>query len=73
MDVTTTSTRITKFEARFFHVAVEEEFGRAKRHFSPIKSLAFHRMVKAAAAEERTDMSEYIIWTSSISTFEFES
>ncbi|PIO32920.1 hypothetical protein AB205_0117200 [Aquarana catesbeiana] len=42
MDVTTTSTRIGKFEARFFHVAVEEEFGRVKGHFGPINSLAFH-------------------------------
>ncbi|XP_043938455.1 eukaryotic translation initiation factor 3 subunit I [Protopterus annectens] len=42
MDVTTTSTRIGKFEARFFHLAFEEEFGRVKGHFGPINSLAFH-------------------------------
>ncbi|XP_075764807.1 eukaryotic translation initiation factor 3 subunit I [Pelodiscus sinensis] len=42
MDVTTTSTRIGKFEARFFHLGVEEEFGRIKGHFGPINSVAFH-------------------------------
>ncbi|GAB5574812.1 eukaryotic translation initiation factor 3 subunit I [Prionailurus iriomotensis] len=42
MDVTTTSTRIGKFEARFFHLAFEEEFGRVKGHFGPINSVAFH-------------------------------
>ena len=30
MDVTTTSTRIGKFDARFFHMIFEEEFGRVK-------------------------------------------
>ena len=30
MDVTTTSTRIGKFDARFFHLVFEEEFGRVK-------------------------------------------
>lgn len=42
MDVTTTSTKIGKFDARFFHVVFEEEFGRVKGHFGPINSLAFH-------------------------------
>ena len=39
MDVTTTSTRIGKFEARFFHLVFEEEFGRVKGHFGPINSV----------------------------------
>lgn len=30
MDVTTTSTKVGKFEARFFHTIFEEEFGRVK-------------------------------------------
>jgi len=42
MDVTTTSTKIGKFDARFFHLVFEEEFGRVKGHFGPINSLAFH-------------------------------
>ncbi|KAK3579123.1 hypothetical protein CHS0354_022143 [Potamilus streckersoni] len=42
MDVTTTSTRIGKFDAKFFHLVFEEEFGRVKGHFGPINSVAFH-------------------------------
>jgi len=42
MEVTTTSTRIGKFDARFFHLVFEEEFGRVKGHFGPINSIAFH-------------------------------
>jgi len=41
MDVTTTSTRVGKFDARCFHLVFEEEFGRVKGHFGPINSLAF--------------------------------
>ena len=41
-DVTTTSTKDGKFEARFFHLLMEEEFGRIKGHFGPINTLAFH-------------------------------
>lgn len=42
MDVTTTSTRIGKFDARFYNLVFEEEFGRVKGHFGPINSVAFH-------------------------------
>eukprot|EP00057_Strongylocentrotus_purpuratus_P027080 XP_011681554.1 PREDICTED: eukaryotic translation initiation factor 3 subunit I [Strongylocentrotus purpuratus] len=42
MDVTTTSGRIGKFDARFYHAIFEEEFGRVKGHFGPINSVAFH-------------------------------
>jgi len=42
MDVTMTSTKIGKFDARFFSMVFEEEFGRVKGHFGPINSLAFH-------------------------------
>jgi len=41
-DVTTTSTRVGKFDARFYHLVFEEEFGRVKGHFGPINSVAFH-------------------------------
>lgn len=41
MDVTTTSTRIGKFDARFFHLIFEEEFGRVKGHFGPINTVQF--------------------------------
>eukprot|EP00745_Piridium_sociabile_P000892 TRINITY_DN105586_c0_g1_i2.p1 TRINITY_DN105586_c0_g1~~TRINITY_DN105586_c0_g1_i2.p1 ORF type:complete len:328 (+),score=86.95 TRINITY_DN105586_c0_g1_i2:106-1089(+) len=42
MSVTTTSSKIGKFDARFFHLVFEEEFGSVKGHFGPINSLAFH-------------------------------
>lgn len=42
MDVTTTSTRIGKFDSRFFHLIFEEEFARVKGHFGPINTVAFH-------------------------------
>ena len=42
MEVTTTSTRAGKFEARFYHLIFEEEFARVKGHFGPINSIAFH-------------------------------
>ena len=42
MEVTTTTTKAGKFEARFFHMVFEEEIGRVKGHFGPINSLKFH-------------------------------
>ncbi|CAB0042322.1 unnamed protein product [Trichogramma brassicae] len=42
MDVTTTSAKQGKFDARFFHLVFEEEFARLKGHFGPINSLAYH-------------------------------
>lgn len=42
MEVTTTSTKIGKFDARFYHLLFEEEFARIKGHFGPINTLAFH-------------------------------
>ena len=42
MDVTTTDTRVGKFDAKFYHLVFEEEFGRVKGHFGPINSVAFH-------------------------------
>ncbi|EPQ62701.1 hypothetical protein BGT96224_A21121 [Blumeria graminis f. sp. tritici 96224] len=36
MDVTTTSTRQGKFEARFYHKIFEEEIGRVRGHFGPL-------------------------------------
>lgn len=41
-DVTTTTARDGKFEARFFHLLMEEEFGRVKGHFGPINTIQFH-------------------------------
>eukprot|EP01135_Chromosphaera_perkinsii_P004801 Nk52_evm32s296 gene=Nk52_evmTU32s296 len=41
-DVTTTSTRVGKFDARFFHLVLNEDIGSVKGHFGPINSVAFH-------------------------------
>jgi len=38
MDVTTTSTRQGKFEARFYHKVFEDEIGRVRGHFGPLVS-----------------------------------
>lgn len=40
MDVTTTSTRQGKFEARFYHKIFEEEVGRVRGHFGPLNYIA---------------------------------
>lgn len=40
MDVTTTSSRQGKFEARFYHKIFEEEIGRIRSHFGPINTIA---------------------------------
>jgi translation initiation factor 3 subunit I len=42
MDVTTTSTRQGKFEARFYHKIFEEEIGRVRGHFGPLSMVAPH-------------------------------
>ncbi len=40
MDVTTTSARQGKFEARFWHKVFEEEIGRVRGHFGPLNYVA---------------------------------
>ena len=42
MNVTTTSVRSGKFEARFYHRIFEEEVGRVKGHFGPLNTIAVH-------------------------------
>lgn len=41
MDVTTTSARQGKFEARFYHKVFMEEIGRVRGHFGPRKQFEF--------------------------------
>lgn len=41
-DVTTTSTRSGKFEARFYHKIFEDEIGRVRGHFGPLNTIAAH-------------------------------
>lgn len=40
--VTTTSVKEGKFDARFYHLVFEEEFARIRGHFGPINTVAFH-------------------------------
>ena len=40
MDVTTSSSRQGKFEARFYHKIFEDEIGRIKGHFGPLNTIA---------------------------------
>ncbi|KAG7009105.1 eukaryotic translation initiation factor 3 subunit I [Physcia stellaris] len=40
MDVTQTSSRQGKFEARFYHRIFEDEIGRVKGHFGPLNTIA---------------------------------
>ncbi|OJJ60770.1 hypothetical protein ASPSYDRAFT_42553 [Aspergillus sydowii CBS 593.65] len=42
MDVTTTSARQGKFEARFYHKVFEDEIGRVKGHFGPLNTIDVH-------------------------------
>ena len=53
MEVTTTTTKAGKFDARFYHLVFEEEIGRVKGHFGPINSLAFHPDGKRLVTEFR--------------------
>ncbi|ODV98129.1 hypothetical protein PACTADRAFT_47941 [Pachysolen tannophilus NRRL Y-2460] len=41
-DVTTTSSKQGKFEARFYHKIFEDEIGRVKGHFGPLNYVAIH-------------------------------
>ncbi|KIY02597.1 eukaryotic translation initiation factor 3 subunit I [Fonsecaea multimorphosa CBS 102226] len=42
MEVTTTSARQGKFEARFYHKIFEDEIGRVRGHFGPLNTIAVH-------------------------------
>lgn len=42
MSVTTTSAKVGKFDAVFWHKIYEEKIGSVKGHFGPINTLAFH-------------------------------
>jgi translation initiation factor 3 subunit I len=50
MNVTTTGAKSGKFETRFYHLVFDQEIGRAKGHFGPINSLAFHPSGKGFAS-----------------------
>lgn len=50
MDVTTTSSRQGKFEARFYHKIFEEEIGRVRGHFGPLNTVAVDPQGKGYAS-----------------------
>ncbi|EHK96151.1 WD40 repeat-like protein [Glarea lozoyensis ATCC 20868] len=50
MDVTTTSARQGKFEARFYHKIFEEEIGRVRGHFGPLNTVAVDPQGKGYAS-----------------------
>lgn len=72
MEVTTTSTRIGKFDARFFHMIFEEEIGRVKGHFGPINSLAFHPDGKSYSSGGEDGYIRSHLFDKSYYEFEFE-
>lgn len=41
-EVTTTSARQGRFEARFYHAVFEDEIGRVRGHFGPLNTIAVH-------------------------------
>lgn len=72
MDVTTTSTKIGKFDARFFHMIFEEEIGRVKGHFGPINSLAFHPDGKSYSSGGEDGYVRNHVFDKSYFEFDFE-
>eukprot|EP00640_Fibrocapsa_japonica_P002234 CAMPEP_0113934916 /NCGR_PEP_ID=MMETSP1339-20121228/2165_1 /TAXON_ID=94617 /ORGANISM="Fibrocapsa japonica" /LENGTH=344 /DNA_ID=CAMNT_0000936889 /DNA_START=93 /DNA_END=1127 /DNA_ORIENTATION=+ /assembly_acc=CAM_ASM_000762 len=50
MSVTTTDSRVGKFETRFYHLVYEREFGRVKGHFGPINALGINPDGKSYAS-----------------------
>lgn len=50
MDVTRTSQRQGKFEARFYHKIFEDEVGRVRGHFGPLNTIAVEPSGKAYAS-----------------------
>lgn len=50
MNVTTTSSRQGKFEARFYHKIFEDEIGRVRGHFGPLNNIACDPQGKSYAS-----------------------
>lgn len=72
MDVTTTSARVGKFDARFFHLVFEEEFARVKDHFGPINSVAFHPDGKSYSSGGEDGYVRVHVFDPSYFEFQFE-
>ncbi|XP_065838836.1 eukaryotic translation initiation factor 3 subunit I-like [Oscarella lobularis] len=72
MNVTTTATKVGKFDARFFHLVFQEEIGRVKGHFGPINSLAFHPDGKSYSSGGEDGYVRVHTFDSSYYEFEFD-
>lgn len=72
MSVTTTSGKVGKFDARFFHMIFEEELGRVKGHFGPINTVAFHPDGKGYASGGEDGYVRIHRFDASYFSFEFE-
>jgi len=72
MEVTTTSAKVGKFDARFFHMIFEEEIGRVKGHFGPINSLAFHPDGKSYSSGGEDGYVRNHVFDKSYYDFDFE-
>eukprot|EP00118_Oscarella_pearsei_P028783 m.2913 g.2913 ORF g.2913 m.2913 type:complete len:324 (+) comp8970_c0_seq2:22-993(+) len=72
MNVTTTASKVGKFDARFFHLVFQEEIGRVKGHFGPINSLAFHPDGKSYSSGGEDGYVRVHSFDSSYYDFEFE-
>ncbi|MCL4151839.1 UNVERIFIED_CONTAM: hypothetical protein GTU68_022296 [Idotea baltica] len=72
MDVTTTSARIGKFDARFFHAVFEEEFARVKGHFGPINSVAYHPNGKGYASGAEDGLIRVHVFDEAYNQFRFD-
>uniref|UniRef100_A0A1L8DZI2 Eukaryotic translation initiation factor 3 subunit I n=1 Tax=Nyssomyia neivai TaxID=330878 RepID=A0A1L8DZI2_9DIPT len=72
MEVTTTSARAGKFDARFFYLIYEEEFARVKGHFGPINSLAFHPDGKSFATGGEDGFVRVQVFDSSYFDYSFD-
>lgn len=72
MEVTTTSTRTGKFDARFFHMIFEEEIGRVKGYFGPINSLAYHPDGRSYSSGGEDGYVRSHVFDKSYYEFEFE-
>eukprot|EP00128_Syssomonas_multiformis_P011565 Colp12_sorted_trinity150504_noHs@12230 len=70
--VTTTTTRAGKFDARFFHLVFEEEIGRVKGHFGPINSIAFHPSGKSYSSGGEDGFIRMHNFDNDYFSFEFE-
>jgi translation initiation factor 3 subunit I len=72
MEVTTTSSKVGKFDAKFFHMIFEEEIGRVKGHFGPINSMAFNPEGKSYASGGEDGFIRNHVFDKSYFEFEFE-